>query len=136
MGDSNERKPGGLVDIVALVAGCATGAGLRYLTVQWWTVSPLQLLMVTVFGVLLGFVVVGAVLVLPVNGAVRAFLAGLAGTVASISGYIALGITAPPWLSAGFIVLTPVAVVLGLAAGATAALTYGPSRRTDSDVRS
>ncbi|MHC9291428.1 hypothetical protein ACRCUN_03130 [Mycobacterium sp. LTG2003] len=115
-------------DVTALIVGGGLGAALRFQVHELWS-TPVALVTATVGCILAGFGVLGYALASSVGGVVRAFLAGLAGALASISGYIAIGIGEAPWTMGAVIVAAPAAVIGGLWAGASLGVALGVRRR-------
>ena len=115
-------------DVTALIVGGGLGAALRFQVHELWS-TPVALVIATVGCILAGFGVLGCALASSVGGAVRAFLAGLAGALASISGYIAIGVSESPWTVGAVIIVAPAAVIAGLWAGASLGVALRVRRR-------
>lgn len=105
-------------DVTALIVGGGVGAAVRFQVHELWP-TPLALVAATVGCILAGCGVLGYALASTVGGIMRAFLAGVAGGLASISGYIAIGVSEAPWTVGALIVVAPAAVIAGLWAGAS-----------------
>ena len=112
---ANNRRS--VLKTACVIAGCVLGAVIRYLMKSLWSSIPLLLLTTTIVAVVLGFVVVGLVLASSAGPNVRAFLVGMSGTIASISAYVGIGVSQPSWIAVAFLILTPVAVLIGLVGG-------------------
>jgi hypothetical protein len=79
---------------------------------------------------LVGFALVGLVLASEAGPNVRAFVVGTSGTIASLSAYIGIGVSRPGWIAVAFLVLTPVAVLVGLVAGGSVGVLLKAGSRT------
>jgi hypothetical protein len=90
---------------------------LRFPMKSLWFQTPTLLLIGTIVAALVGFVLVGLVLASGAGRNVRAFVVGTSGTIASLSAYIGTGVSQSGWIAAGFLILTPAAVLIGLVAG-------------------
>lgn len=106
-------------DVAALIVGGAVGAALRFEALALWR-TPIAIVFVTVVSILVGFGLLGYALASRTGGVIRAFLAGVAGAIASITGYIAIGVSESPWAVGAVLILAPAAVIAGLGLGATA----------------
>ncbi|MCV7288782.1 hypothetical protein H7J87_25975 [Mycolicibacterium wolinskyi] len=115
-------------DVTALIVGGGVGAAVRFQVHELWP-TPLALVTATVGCILAGCGVLGYALASTVGGVVRAFLAGVAGGLASISGYIAIGVSEAPWPVVALIVVAPAAVIAGLWAGASLGVALRARRR-------
>lgn len=122
------RSRRGSHDVIALMLGGAVGAAVRLLLHEIWS-TPAATVLSTVVSILLGFGLVGYTLATSAAGVIRAFLAGAAGALASIGGYIAIGIGDAPWTAGVVIILGPAAVVAGLWCGGTVGVALGAGRR-------
>lgn len=115
-------------DVTALIVGGGVGAALRYQVHELWP-TPLGLLTATAGCILVGFGVLGYALASSVSGVVRAFLAGLVGALASISGYLGIGLGEAPWTVGAVIIAAPAALIAGLWAGASLGVALGVRHR-------
>ena len=103
--------------MTSIIVGSAVGAAIRYAMFQTWP-GPAHLLIATLISGIFGFALVGFLLASRAGPEIRAFVAGACGAITTVSVYIAVGISQPPWIAVAMITLTPVSIAAGLVIGA------------------
>src|SRR3954451_19568255 len=116
-------------EVASIVAGSAVGATIRYAAFQIWP-APVNLLTVTLLSGIFCFALLGFVLASNADAQVRAFVAGVCGAITSVSAYVAVGISQPPWIAVTILTLTPVSIVAGLIAGALLGVSIAGRRKS------
>lgn len=104
------------VQPIAVILGGAVGAVLRYGLAELWP-HPRHMLVSTVTITACAFLVAGFLLTAGPLTTMRAALLGLCASAASLSAWAVLTVSQTPLLSAAFLTMTPMAALVGLAAG-------------------
>jgi fluoride ion exporter CrcB/FEX len=116
-------------DVASIIVGSAVGAVIRYAAFQTW-LAPAELLTATIISGISGFALAGFVLASQARPEVRAFVAGVCGAITSVSAYVAVGISQPPWVAIAVITLMPVSIVAGLIGGALVGISITGRRKS------
>jgi len=103
--------------VASIIFGSAVGAAIRYALFQTWP-APAHVLAATLISGIFGFSLAGFVLASGASPEIRAFVAGVCGAITTVSVYIAVGMSQPPWIAIAMITLTPVSIVAGVVIGA------------------
>src|SRR5439155_22034011 len=106
----------------------APGAVIRYVISQWWP-TPQQFVICTLILALSTFALLGFVLASPAGPDARAFVAGISGARTSVSFYVAIGISQPPWAAIVVLILTPLSTIAAFVGGAMAGVSTTAQRK-------
>ncbi|MGQ9409797.1 chromosome condensation protein CrcB [Mycolicibacterium gilvum] len=100
----------------ALIVGGTAGALIRYAVATAWP-NPQQMLVSTTLTAAVAFMVAGYLLATGMKCALHYLVFGVCVSAASLSAWAILTIDQPMRLSLAFLILTPVAAIIGLLCG-------------------